>query len=185
MDKKFPEVICNICAELITKFYEFKTKVIECERKLVSSAVNLLVDVNDIKNEEYFDPLDNCDVFMNQDSNSSDSDDEYRCDLCDKTFYYKLIEFKDHMETAHKQNPIKCLQCKRRFLTMDGLTQHIETTHKNNCKICLKAFPDMAEMEEHKQVHQLTGKNKHVCQFCQKQYVDKSTLIPHMRVSHY
>lgn len=60
-----------------------------------------------------------------------------------------------------------------------------ETENKQDkCKICLKFIPDAGVLKEHEQTHKLTGRNRYMCEHCEKQYSKKISLVKHLKVSY-
>lgn len=55
---------------------------------------------------------------------------------------------------------------------------------QDKCKICLKSIPDAGTLKEHEETHKLTGRNRYMCEHCEKQYSKKISLVKHLKVSY-
>ncbi|KXJ08091.1 Zinc finger protein 84 [Exaiptasia diaphana] len=102
------------------------------------------------------------------------------------------------------RKPLKCSQCRKKFVTKTKLDYHLRT-HKKlfECSVCQKKFAVKATFERHLRTHKdpfkcshcekkITSKNKldcHVkkhrekeCSYCRKKFALKGSLTRHLRI---
>ncbi|XP_078487780.1 uncharacterized protein LOC100186518 [Ciona intestinalis] len=131
----------------------------------------------------------------------------FKCDLCPKSF--KRKEHVTIHKVSHSgEKPFKCENCNKTFGMIGSLRVHnrmvkcvsvnasgleeltylLHTLHLNDfppvpfkCKICEKAFHELRDLKgHHKRVHE--KHRPHMCEFCDKSFVDVGTLNKHRRI---
>lgn len=112
----------------------------------------------------------------------------YECQICTKTFA-AYAALKRHTNTHTGERPYHCSACKQQFsqktlLDIHTREQHLSDTDPRRyfpCKLCDAKLKTYGQMIHHKRKHQ-TNHPIFVCDYCQKQFTAKPTLIAHMTI---
>lgn len=118
-----------------------------------------------------------------QSLSSPDITEEFRCNICNKTFS-KRCYFTQHNKTAHVgHKPFKCIKCGKKYQTQELLDDHMDKHNGDKpfkCEVpnCPKSFNHKTDLKRHSILH--TTEKPHVCQQCGKGFVRKDHLQKHM-----
>jgi len=107
----------------------------------------------------------------------------FPCSECGKVFHRERF-LKRHKAVHEKGKEILCDVCTKTFKNQTNFKKHMLTVHKTEkgpykCKQCDFISSVNILIHKHRQVH---PDNSLLCEVCGSAYVDKSTLIKHMRV---
>jgi len=122
-------------------------------------------------------------VSSTQSMSSPDIIEEFRCNICNKTFA-KRCYFTQHNKTAHVgHKPFKCAKCGKKYQSQELLDDHMnkhsgEKPFKCEVPNCPKSFNHKTDLKRHSILH--TTEKPHVCQQCGKGFVRKDHLQKHM-----
>jgi hypothetical protein len=94
-----------------------------------------------------------------------------KCDVCD-TDIGKLEDLIDHLKTEHDE----LIHTNIRNLMVPYVFESAEV----NCAICLKRFEEYSQLQEHMSEHY----KNYVCEFCDKAFLLRSTMIEHKKFVH-
>lgn len=112
---------------------------------------------------------------------SPDIVEEFRCQVCNKTFA-KRCYFTQHNKTAHVgHKPFKCVKCGKKYQSQELLDDHLmkhDGDKPFKCQLCTKSFNHKTDLKRHMILH--TTEKPHVCQQCGKGFVRKDHLQKHM-----
>lgn len=103
-----------------------------------------------------------------------------QCETCGKIFSDKF-EMSSHFARVHETNkPNKCEKCGKSFATQKLLNRHnISHGPKNHmCQVCEKTFLQKSQLESHMETHQQVKKYK--CEICPKTFSHKRVLAAHI-----
>lgn len=188
--ENLPIFICTLCANLITQYYDFKIKFLENQLKLqnlTNRPVKTEIGEIFIKEEENVEsdfgiPDYKIPDHISDSEVSTDPDESFKCDKCDESFSFKLIEYKEHLQLVHNDKPFVCDHCNKTFGTESALKAH-SIRHEFHCKICFIQLKDNEEVKLHSKTHVLKENSVVVCKYCDKQFESKARLTIHWRVS--
>ena len=124
-------------------------------------------------------------------SSGDNTDDEFDCDVCNKTFKDQ-DKFEEHQKMhASKVRLYPCNTCKRKFTTEILRTRHeiihtdMLTEIKNEsdrCLVCNTTLTSKAALEEHMREHRLRLEKEPIsCIHCDKAYNKLKNLIRHLK----
>lgn len=107
--------------------------------------------------------------------------EEFRCDVCSKTFT-KRCYFTQHNKTAHiGHKPFKCPRCGKKYQTQELLDDHLmkhDGEKPFKCELCPKSFNHKTDLKRHTILH--TTEKPHICGQCGKGFVRKDHLQKHL-----
>ncbi|XP_066149782.1 zinc finger protein OZF-like isoform X1 [Euwallacea fornicatus] len=205
-----PKKICASCYDTIIKFYQFKTKVLECEKLLneVSKRENNFPKFEvDLKNEvnlgnrvgieiqeETIEEEDNKDCRLlrykhKRKLKARGVEKQHVCSVCGKKLknYYCLYS---HMKYVHERANYKedqtgfvCSTCGNVYKTKSILMTHQKKHEQPKpflCTICGKRYSTKAVLENHQKIH--TGEKSFTCDVCKKQFRFISTYKTHVMI---
>ena len=129
----------------------------------------------------------------------------YKCQFCSKTFVMSS-ELKQHMPMHTGERRFPCQYCPKKFKLRNHRNVHerIHTGEKPySCEICNEKFSQMARKMYHKstvhvqhvqRIHKSRETHQNIdgcvrkvtleCEICFKKFVNKSSLIQHLRIIH-
>ena len=100
------------------------------------------------------------------------------CLFCQKMFHGR--EKGKHILSEHKNDTIKCKECKGTFTNEDKFTMHMRNVHVESipewCETCQK---NVQKMGRHKAYYHRSSKS--LCTHCQKTFRDSTSLKIHMK----
>ena len=112
----------------------------------------------------------------------------FKCDFCENSFFNEQILIL-HIKSNHKsiiQGWMKCDFCDKTYLT-SSLSVHVKMIHSNAenhlCEICNKVFLQKKTLDNHKKAVH-EGMKVYKCNSCDKEYTCKSSLMRHISVIH-
>lgn len=118
----------------------------------------------------------------------SHSREEYRCELCNKTFPARTW-FVEHKNFHTGERPFSCEECGKCFPYSRYLTAHKKSMHPhcyfkepelNECNICKKRYSHKNSLRLHMKSH--TGENIYLCDICGKSLSSTDKLQLHKRI---
>ncbi|XP_018335335.1 zinc finger protein 70 isoform X26 [Agrilus planipennis] len=112
---------------------------------------------------------------------------EFSCSVCGKSYKQEKY-FVDHMSRHRVDCYHYCPNCGRAFISNSKLQNHIERTHTDvlyECDKCGKLLKNKFTFIKHLNIHQNRNSNEinkkaFVCQFCEKTYFTKTSLVRHV-----
>ena len=135
---------------------------------------------------------------------------ENKCSFCDKVFLHSFT-LNRHMQKHEDPNIFKCKFCDKSFSRKDILTRHEQAMHRSyqidftaagqntteqktlRCQMCSMDFGDnresffahlSAKICQRKTRIELDEEHRFECNLCTKKYVDRDSLVKHMRWKH-
>jgi KRAB domain-containing zinc finger protein len=104
------------------------------------------------------------------------------CSFCGKQFQSSYI--KEHMLSAHGEEYVTCLPCKRSFRHPIALKSHMKKAHGTvSCNECGKVCNSMRYLKHHiRSQHTPDALKPFRCSKCSKGFVEKSRLEDHMNI---
>lgn len=109
-----------------------------------------------------------------------------KCVFCSQT-YTRSSVLKDHMKSAHPDQPIRfqCPKCEAIFMQKSFLDKHLPTHSptSQSCKVCNKTFANVYRLQRHMISHdESTDLRKFKCPECGKAFKFKHHLKEHIRI---
>ncbi|XP_036336073.1 serendipity locus protein delta-like [Rhagoletis pomonella] len=199
--------ICKACYNDILTYDEYMLKLLEIQKRILSSLRNPNEDIPpleefadidakiEISVQNNFESSDDCDnaeenkeSFTRHDakvgSNVDDSDDfKNSQDAESKSELNESIDASISSIRRYKV-PAKCKRCDKIFKNKSQLRRHMSVVHKPSkkiwkCEVCGIITKDEEYLELHKNIHE--GKSDLECRFCNKRYARKINVIRHMQ----
>ena len=109
----------------------------------------------------------------------------FKCEYCDKTFYY--IREKEAHENTHTGNKnFKC-HCGKAYSSKKALYDHTKLVHSESkvtyaCEICGKVLRDKYKLKYHMMVH--SEKRNFECSHCSVEFKGSENLRKHVQKFH-
>ncbi|XP_066246493.1 zinc finger protein 75A isoform X2 [Euwallacea similis] len=196
-----PKKICASCYDTIIKFYQFKTKVIECEKLLneVSNRENnfskFKVDLKSEDNldnrnelgveEEALEEVDNkdCRLLRYKHKRKLKEPKPFLCTICGKGYSTKAV-LENHQKIHTGEKSFTCDVCQKQFRFISTYKTHI-MIHSNekplSCPVCGKCFRQHAHLKTHIR-GQHTAERPFKCTYCGKTFKLSGNLVVHTRI---
>lgn len=112
-------------------------------------------------------------------SDELNSNAEYVCELCDKTFRRKTY-LQKHMNSHSNDRPYPCQYCGKVFRSLTNRAKHVLNHAIGSktfaCEICGNGFPNKGSFERHSRVH---GSEVYSCNNCSSTFYSAPGLARH------
>ena len=109
-----------------------------------------------------------------------------KCDICEKTFI-KIQSLRNHYIKEHQIiREYQCTFCLKQFPSNQTLIIHKRSKHLIcfECDICEKVFKKAYYLRLHLETGHGFGSHKFKCEFCEKRFFEKGTMIRHFKAIH-
>ena len=113
----------------------------------------------------------------------------FDCDMCESVF--KAADYleghKNRIHNGQRQYKYSCTTCNKHFYEKNKFNSHQEAKHiqsgKFRCSYCSVFWGTKYLLDKHLKIHLLI--KDFVCTHCGKAFIQKNTLVIHMRTVHY
>ena len=184
-DSCFSSVICEICNSKLTEFLDFKSELIENQKKMLeykeqtSSTINKM-EINYGIEEE-----------SNAQSNIKSTSEEYQIEALEESLVFDEKPKKKPQDFGSKKQEKTrkmCQICGLSFAS-NGLYHHLLRQHTSDprfvCDFCGKGFRVKHDIREHLKIHQSReSREKFRCEFCSSEFLSKSAVKNHEHIFH-
>ena len=120
-----------------------------------------------------------------------ETNEQYKCQLCDDKSYANSISLKAHIRIIHNRKYFyKCDECEKTTKTAKELFDHISYRHRQSsirlfdCEKCGKSFKSMSNMKHHIDSFHSNDPHKCQCNRCGKYFKSIELMRHHQRKTH-
>ncbi|XP_045110482.1 zinc finger protein 41-like isoform X2 [Portunus trituberculatus] len=117
-----------------------------------------------------------------KDGRGSESNKQWECDVCKKSFTTKYF-LKKHKRLHTGETPYACAECGKTFTFQQSYHKHVlyhSDDKPHRCSYCGRSFKEMSTLHNHVRIH--TGEKPFVCETCGKAFRQRVSYLVHQRI---